>query len=56
MKNFAAQLSLLPLHAGGGWEGVKLYALVRKIKSEPLPNPPLQAGEGVQACRNRGNA
>jgi hypothetical protein len=56
MKNFAAQLLLLPLHAGGGWEGVKLYALVRKIKGGPHPNPPQQAGEGAQARRNRGNA
>ena len=51
MKNFAAQLLLLPLRAGGGWEGVKLYALVRKIKGGPLPNPPLQAGEGAKASR-----
>jgi hypothetical protein len=48
MKNFAAQLLLLPLLAGGGWEGVTLFALVQKIKSAPLPSPPLQAGEGAQ--------
>ena len=34
-----------------GWERVKLFALVHKFKSEPLPNPPLRAGEGAQACR-----
>jgi len=47
MKNLAASALLLPLCTGGGWEGVKLFALVPKIKSGPHPNPPLRAGEGV---------
>ncbi len=32
----------LPLLVGGGWEGVRACR-----KMAPLPNPPLQAGEGV---------
>jgi len=36
---------LLPLLAGGGWEGVKL--LIFNGEEQPLPNPPLQAGEGA---------
>src|SRR5690348_11472692 len=43
---------LLPLPAGGGWEGVKLLRQER-----PHPNPPLLAGEGAQrkascSCRH----
>ena len=34
---------LLPLLAGGGWEGVR-----SSHKASPLPNPPLRAGEGAQ--------
>ena len=36
-------LRLLPLLAGGGWEGVR-----SSRKATPLPNPPLRAGEGAQ--------
>jgi hypothetical protein len=35
---------LLPLPAGGGWEGVTLLSPKPKA---PLPNPPLRAGEGA---------
>ena len=70
MKNPAVKPLLLPLRArkglpsvaGGGWEGVAQGRA--KIKSEPLPNPPLrpkgvplgQAGEGAKARCNRGAA
>ena len=37
-------LRLLPLLAGGGWEGVR-----SSRKATPLPNPPLLAGEAAQA-------
>jgi len=62
MKNPAVKPLLLPLRArkglpsvaGGGWEGVAQGRA--KLKSEPLPNPPLQAGEGAKARCNRGAA
>jgi hypothetical protein len=41
---------LLPLLAGGGWEGVKPLRKrfgKRFLKYSPLPSPPLLAGEGV---------
>src|SRR6185437_7953326 len=36
---------LLPLHAGGGREGV---LLILRREERPRPNPPLQAGEGAK--------
>jgi hypothetical protein len=38
------EIRLLPLLAGGGWEGVQ-----PRRKAQPLPNPPLLAGEGAKA-------
>ena len=38
---------LLPLLAGGGWEGVKLLIFNLPAEEPPLPSPPLQAGEGI---------
>lgn len=54
MRNLAAQRLLIPLQAGRGWEGVAHVG--GRIQSEPHPNPPLLAGEGAQACRNRWDA
>jgi hypothetical protein len=46
--NVAITLRTCPLHlrAGGGREGV---GLLRVAQRAPLPNPPLQAGEGVKS-------
>jgi len=40
---------LLPLLAGGGWEGVKLLMNFGSIKSDPTPALPYKAGEGESA-------
>ena len=42
----AARALLLPLLAGGGWEGVKLLISMRK--EQPHPTPRLRAGEGAE--------
>jgi hypothetical protein len=54
---FYAPALLLPLLAGGGWEGVKL---LMEGQERPHLSPPLRAGEGstaaaLQPCFSRGN-
>jgi hypothetical protein len=46
---FYAPVLLLPLLAGGGWEGVKL---LMEGQERPHPSPPLRAGEGALLLRS----